>query len=116
MGKNAPIFNIGETLNVSAIIRKHDRVRPIDIIAKHLRANGLPSNIPNLQRNLYIAFQLKSLQEKVQPYCLLVFPLERVVGEAVTNRRLADGTIAKENDLNKQMMSINSKDIVTTHN
>jgi hypothetical protein len=62
----------------------------------------LASNVPNLQRNLNIALEFESLQEKVQSYCLLIFPLERVICEAMANGRLADCAIAEEDNLNEQ--------------
>ncbi len=94
-------------MEIGAVIREHDRVRPVDVVPEHLRANRLPSDVPNLQRNLNITFKLKSLQEKVQSYCLLVLSLESIVCEAMANGSLADGAIAKENDLNEQKMSMN---------
>mmetsp|Transcript_100219 Transcript_100219/g.283771 ORF Transcript_100219/g.283771 Transcript_100219/m.283771 type:complete len:219 (-) Transcript_100219:7-663(-) len=104
--KEQPVLEVLEALVVREVVRQDDRVGPVDVVAHHLAANGLTTNVPNLHTNVHIPWKHHPLYEKVEAYRLLVMLCEVVLAEARRKGCLADSTITEQNDFVLQVFGL----------
>jgi len=93
-----PVLGVGKGLRVGHVVAQEDNVGAPHVLRQHLAADGLPANVPHLQRHGRVA-HLERLFKEVDAHRLAVHALEAVLAEARADGGLARGAVAHEDEL-----------------
>ena len=75
------------------------RIGLVDVGLYHFSENGLAADVPDLEGNLDVTWQLHTLHKEVHAYSLLVGLSKVVIAEPHNEGSFADGTVPEDNDL-----------------
>ena len=67
-----PVLQVLEGLLICYIVREDYSVGFVNVCSDHFRENALSTDVPDLERYLNVTRELDSLDEEVDPNCLLV--------------------------------------------
>ena len=101
-----PLVNILQRLKMRDIIDKQDGVSIMYIGIKHLTRYGCAIYIPELERNVNIAYKLKTLLKEVNTYGLFVVLVKIVLTVPRDHLGFAYGRVAYDDDFVGQVFRL----------
>jgi hypothetical protein len=93
-----PVIKILKRLLVGDVVSKYDCVSLVDVGLDHFTKDTLAPDVPDLQRDVDVPWELEPFNEEVNTDCLFVAASEMIFTKAHDKTRLSHSTITEHHN------------------